>query len=546
MRTLLIRAAMLAYGARHWRPLARLAQRPEQTQTETLLRILQANRATTFGEAHGFSAIRTPADYRARVGVQEYESLREHVERQRLTGTPTLTAEAPIFYARTSGSTGLPKLIPITPTALRLHRDEQALFTYLQHRACPEAFAGTAWGIMGAAVEGRLDSGHAVGSVSGHLYESLPRMLQSRFVVPPIVSGIDDYDAKYLVILRLALGSPHITYLGAPNPSTFVRLLSLLHTHRDVLARSLESGRLDEFGALDKSIAKAIGPLLTVDRARARALWHDRPLTFADLWPNIRLLTTWTGGSCGIALDALRRALPSRCAVMELGYQATEMRGTFALEREATGGLPPLHHHFFEFVDEERWESGNPEFLGIANLEPHRRYHVLVTTAAGLYRYFMNDLVDVTGRCSQTPLLRFVQKGKGVTNLTGEKLYETQVIAAVTEAFRARRITPTFFQMIADEARGGYHLFIESDQLPPADDLAQAIDALLGQANVEYQAKRTSQRLGPPLVSCLRPGSSEAYKASCLARGQREGQFKPRILQYERDLVWPVKQYAVD
>ena len=103
-----------------------------------------------------------------------------------------------------------------------------------------------ALGIMGAAVEARLDSGQSVGSVSGHLYQSLPRAVRSRFVVPPDVLGIADYDLKYLVILRLALGEPHITYLGSPNPSTFLRLLNILNDRRDMLLRSLETGRLDE------------------------------------------------------------------------------------------------------------------------------------------------------------------------------------------------------------------------------------------------------------------------------------------------------------
>ena len=65
--------------------------------------------------------------------------------------------------------------------------------------------------------------------------------------------------------------------------------------------------------------------------------------------------------------------------------------------------------------------------------KPGRRYYVLFTTAAGLYRYFMNDLVEVTGFFHRTPLLRFVQKGKGVTSLTGEKLYEAQAIEAVQD-----------------------------------------------------------------------------------------------------------------
>ena len=101
-----------------------------------------------------------------------------------------LTLEPPVFYAQTSGTTGKPKHIPVTRSMLAMHRDEQALFSYLQYRACPAAFEGKAFGIMGAASEGRLDSGHVVGSVSGHLYQSLPAAVRSRFVVPPDVLGI--------------------------------------------------------------------------------------------------------------------------------------------------------------------------------------------------------------------------------------------------------------------------------------------------------------------------------------------------------------------
>ena len=112
-----------------------------------------------------------------------------------------------------------------------MHRDEQALFSYLQYRACPAAFAGKAFGIMGAAVEGRLDSGHVVGSVSGHLYQSLPRSIRSRFVVPPEVLGIADYELKYLTILQLA-GS-QTTRMSGSSPA---RRLTVAHASRDILA----------------------------------------------------------------------------------------------------------------------------------------------------------------------------------------------------------------------------------------------------------------------------------------------------------------------
>ena len=203
MQEVVFRAGMTAYAARYWLPVVRHAARPERAQADALRRILTANRTTEFGHAHRFADLRTPREFREQVPVQEYETLRGYIERQRCSGVAALTAEPPLFYAQTSGSTGKPKYIPVCASALRIYRAEQALFTYLQYRASPAAFSGKALGIMGAAVEARLDSGHSVGSVSGHLYESLPRTVQSRFVVPPSISVIADYDLKYLTILRL-------------------------------------------------------------------------------------------------------------------------------------------------------------------------------------------------------------------------------------------------------------------------------------------------------------------------------------------------------
>lgn len=534
---LLMRAAMQLYGQQYWRPLDQAAQCPAETQRRVLSGIVSANRDTEFGMAHGFDSIRTHADYARQVPVQDYESLRPYVERQRRLGDQALTAEDPSFYAQTSGSTGEPKYIPVTPSMFESIRREQKVFSYLQHRACPDAFTGRTLGIMGAAVEGQLDSGHAVGSVSGHLYQTMPGSVRSRFVVPPDVSMVPDYEVKYLLILRLALETSDVTYLGAPNPSSFLRLATLLETHRERLMRSLATGQFEGLDRLDCRVRAAISGRITAQPDRAAQLDKLQNLTFANVWPQIALVTTWTGGSCGIALGSLRAQLPATAKVMELGYQSTEFRGTFALGAETSGGLPPLHHHFFEFVEEEAWDAQRPDFLTLDQLQPGRRYQVVVTTSAGLYRYFMNDLVEVTGRHRDTPLLRFVQKGRGVTNLTGEKLYESQVIDAVQCVARDRGVASSFFFMIADEAANRYRLYVEAS--PATHDtkaFAAALDTHLGSRNIEYCAKRASGRLGPLTVNWLGRGASEAYKAASVRAGQREGQYKPVVLQYARDL----------
>lgn len=541
MNDLLLRAGMFAASVRHWRPVHRMAARPRPSQQTTLLAIVRANRDTRFGREHRFGEIADIQAFQQRVPVQEFEGLRTYIDEQRSTGAPALTMDPPVFYAQTSGSTAAPKHIPVTRTSLAMHRREQALFSYLQYRACPAAFAGKAWGIMGAAVEGRLDSGHVVGSVSGHLYESLPRVVRSRFVVPPVVSTIADYDVKYRTILCLALAEPDITYLGTPNPSTFLRLLSLVNLERERLLDVVATGRLDAIEGLPAPVRLAVR--LQPNPSRAAALARLDRLTYANAWPRVRLVTTWTGGSCGIAVDALRRELPPEALVMELGYQATECRGTMALEAGTPAGLPALHHHFFEFAEQSAWDAGDRACVTLEQLESGRTYYVIVTTAAGLYRYFMNDLVTVSGFFQSTPLLRFVQKGKGVTSLTGEKLYESQAIAAIQQGARELGLEPAFFLLVADEQRGGYELLIETAEAIDRERLAAAVDQQLGRMNLEYHSKRASGRLRPVAVTPLGPGSAEAHKAAYLRAGQRESQFKPVILQYRRDLRWAPEGY---
>jgi len=547
MQRILFRAGMLFYKYRHWHPLKRMTSNPAATQTAVIQRLLDVNRNTRFGIEHGFSKIRNYSELKQKVPVQHYEMLRPYIEEQRCSGTQALTAESPQFYAQTSGTTGNPKYIPITPTILAMHKDEQSLFSYLQYRACPEAFEGKALGIMGAAVEGELDSGHIVGSVSGNLYQSLPNIIQSRFVLPPLVSNITDYELKYLVMLRLALAEPNITYAGSPNPSTFLRLLSVLNSRREELTHSLETGRFAAFDALDAPLRVHLEKLLRPDPVRAEYIRSLPELTFANVWPKLKLVTTWMGGSCGIALNALRGTLPIEAKVMELGYQSTEFRGSIALQIETGAGLPPLQHHFFEFVEQSQWDNNSYEFLTLDQIAQGKIYYVIITTAAGLYRYFMNDLVEVTGFFNATPLLRFVQKGKGVTSLTGEKLYESQVIDAVQDVSRKFGLVSSFYILVADEEEMAYRLFLEADEgtLVNTSNLAAMIDTKLGELNIEYQAKRDSGRLAPLNVVWVKHGTSEAYKAACVRLGQREGQFKPTVLIYHQNLNFPLADYAI-
>ena len=522
-----------------WR-VVRAARDPMRIQHALLARMLRQNRGTTFGRAHGFSASASYADYARAVPVREFEALRAFINAEIERDEPALTRERSLQYMRTSGSTGQPKDIPLTVSYLRALRAIQRRSVAFQHRACPEAFRGSILAIVSPAEEGRLPNGKSYGAASGIVAASTPRLVREKVVLPPEALAVKDARVKYLLILRLAIADRDVTYFGSANSTTPLALIKLYREHQAELIADVRSGGFFLKDHLPSATLTVLGPRLTADPARAQelaALPHGgRPVRIADLWPDLRMVVTWTCGSAGVTVRALREELAPRTRVFELGYVSSEFRGTVTLGRRAGTGLPTLETHFFEFVERDKWDHGAPEYLTLDRLRRGLDYYIVVTTPSGLYRYFINDVVRVAGFFHAVPLLKFMQKGKGVTSITGEKLYESQVLAAVSGAMTQLGLNARFVMMLADEEARGYRLYVEPDSAPgaPAERLAEEVDARLRKLNIEYEGKRESERLAAPRAAWLRPETGEAYKRHCVAQGQREGQFKCAALAYRR------------
>jgi hypothetical protein len=185
---------------------------------------------------------------------------------------------------------------------------------------------------------------------------------------------------------------------------------------------------------------------------------------------------------------------------------------------------------FFEFVPVEQWDAGIRETKLVHELEKGRDYHIIVTTAAGLLRYHMNDVMRASTRIGQTPSLGFIRKGRGVTNIVGEKISEDQIHSAVAAVVTP---PPAFYVALADTPRAVYRLYLEAGGAAVSvATLRQLLDAKLCELNIEYAAKRGSGRLAALEVKVLKAGAGGAYHRHCVEiKGQREAQAKVRALQ---------------
>ncbi|MHA1570576.1 MAG: hypothetical protein ACTSWM_02045, partial [Alphaproteobacteria bacterium] len=157
------------------------------------------------------------------------------------------------------------------------------------------------------------------------------------------------------------------------------------------------------------------------------------------------------------------------------------------------------------------------------------------TTRSGLYRYNISDILRAEPGIGTCPGLRFLHKGRGVTNITGEKLSEHQLVTALTQILADRNLNAPSFIALADEDASCYRLYLECPAPYDGANLIDQLDTQLRALNSEYDDKRASGRLLPIQLTRLQNEAGEQIKHQSVARGVREAQYKPVLLDYARN-----------
>ena len=78
---------------------------PGNVQTELLLDMVRKNAGTEYGQRYNFGSIKTVADFQRNVPVITYEDINEDMMREASGASNVFTAEDPVMFAQTSGTT---------------------------------------------------------------------------------------------------------------------------------------------------------------------------------------------------------------------------------------------------------------------------------------------------------------------------------------------------------------------------------------------------------------------------------------------------------
>lgn len=526
------------------RPFLSAVDDPAEAQRELLASILERNRDTEYGREFGFDRVTSPADYQRQVPIVGYEDIRDRIERMTRGETNVLTSERPVLFARTSGTTGKPKDIPVTPTCQK--SGGTATWLHFAHRDHPDMLAERLITVVSPAVEGTTPSGIPFGSTSGMVVRELPKIVQKCYAVPYEVFEIADYQAEYYSVLRFGMAEK-VSFIGTANPSSVVMLVEVADRLSEILIRDIRDGELAGEFEIPRALRDVLEPKLRADPERARRLeelrrLRDGRLLPADYWPTMALIGCWKGGTVGTYLERLPewfdpdgRGMP---AIRDMGYLASEARMSIPVSDHGAGGVLSVHLVFFEFVPEKDVEnhpddSNSWRILGIDDVEIGNEYHVLITTTGGLYRYDINDVIEVVDRWHGTPVVVFRRKGRGMTNLTGEKICVNHLVEALKQVSDADGAELPHFKAEPD-SRGSRYVFKVEFPTQPNEEAArrflEAIDLALGRCNVEWKSKRASGRLAGPVLQVMKPGWYERGKQKLAAEGKRLFQSKTILL----------------
>lgn len=508
----------------------RQTREARSVQRDLLLSRIARNADSAFGRDHHFGEIRSPEDFRRRVPIGDYGRHEPYIDRVRNGDVSALFGPGTevLMFAMTSGTTNRPKTIPVTREALNDYREGWLVWGITAFDAHPDIIENGLRPILQIASDWResyTSAGIPCGAITGLTASMQSRMIRTTYCMPPSGSRIKDVESKYYLALRSSVHKNLGTIIAA-NPSTILNMVRLGDRERETLIRDLYDGTLAAKWAIPADVRKELRFRISIRRKDAArrleklAAEHGRLLP-KDYWPNLEFLSNWMGGT----MRAYLRGYPEffgEKPVRDVGLIASEGRMTIPIEDGTPAGVLDVRHHYFEFIPEEEAEKADPQVVEAADLIEGRNYFILLTTAGGLYRYNIFDLVRCVGFHGEAPVVEFLNKGAHFSSLTGEKLSEHQVITAVEAAQRDAEVRLRSYLLLpvwGDPP--SYGLLIETSDLPDdatAERLDAAVEDRLRALNVEYAAKRDTLRLGPVRTIRIRDGAWAEFQKQRLAR----------------------------
>ncbi len=470
---------------------------PHDVQEEWFQNLINSAESTEWGKKYDYKSITNINEYRQRVPLQDYDTLKPYIERM-LKGEQNILWPSEIkWFAKSSGTTSdRSKFIPVSEEALEechYKGGKDMLALYVNNRPETKIFSGKGLVLGGSHQINQLSGDSFYGDLSAVLIKNLPVWAEFLRTPDMSIALMDNYEEK---IEKMAQITKDVNVTNISGVPTWTIILA-------------------------KRILEVTGKS-----------------NLLEVWPNLEL---YVHGAVNFKpyQEQFKKLIPEKEMYYLETYNASE--GFFGIQDQANSDEMLLmldYGIFYEFLPMENFGKEDAETLLLHEVELHKNYAIIISTNAGLWRYMIGDTVKFT---SLTPYrIHITGRTKHFINAFGEEIIIDNAEQALTKAcqetnaiIRDYTACPIYFK---DDNVGAHEWIIEFEQVPNEfKRFSTIVDNTLREVNSDYDAKRfKDMALKKPTIHHAPDGTFYNWMKQ---RGKLGGQNKVPRLANDRQYV---------
>jgi hypothetical protein len=469
---------------------------PNEVQEEWFEQLIAVATHTEWGKKYDFKSINSLQDFKDRVPIQTYDTLKPYIERM-LKGEKNVLWPSEIrWFAKSSGTTNdRSKFIPVSEESLEechFKGGKDLLTIYFNNRPKTRMFTGKILTLGGSHQVSQLSADTSFGDLSAVIMKNLPLWAEFHRTPDLDITLMENFEEK---IEKVAYATKDVNVTSLGGVPTWNILL---------LKRILEiTGKKN----------------------------------MLEVWPNLEL---YFHGAVNFTpyREQFKNLVPSDEMYYLETYNASE--GFFGIQDTDNGDMLLMLDYgiFYEFLPVENLHDDNPVTLSLDEVELDKNYALIISTNAGLWRYLIGDTIRFT---SLSPFrIQITGRTKHFINAFGEELIIDNAERALDEAcqqtgaiIRDYTAAPVYFD---DKSNGAHEWIIEFEKKPAEfERFVDLLDETLRRINSDYDSKRfRDMALRRPIVRKAPQGTFFNWMKE---KGKLGGQHKVPRLANNREYV---------
>ncbi|XP_010938422.2 probable indole-3-acetic acid-amido synthetase GH3.11 [Elaeis guineensis] len=561
-------------GENALRELERLTMNAREVQEMILKEILTRNGATEYLSKY-MEGSTDVAEYKCRVPVITYDEIQPYIQRIANGEDSSIISGYPITEMLTSSGTsgGEPRLMPSIAEDIDRRTYLYNLIMPIMNQYIPGLDKGKAMYLLFVKAETPTACGMPARPVltsyyKGQHFRHRPRDPFNDYTSPDAaILCPGSHQSMYCQLLAGLIHRHHVLRLGAVFASAFLRSISFLECNWIDLANDIRSGRLnstitdEECRSAMSALLASPNPMLAdeIESICSNGSWKG---IICKLWPKAKYIEAVLTGSMAQYIPMLEYYSDAKIPLVCVMYASSECYFGVNLRplcdpMEVSYTLLP-NMGYFEFIPLEDGlglglgldqvkEVENDKVVGLVDVKIGCYYELVVTTFAGLYRYRIGDVLQVSGFHNNAPQFRFICRRNVVLSVDLDKTNEEDLHKSITTSkklLEANNLILVEYTSHTDTSTipGHYVLFWEikctsddTSQIIPLDDhlLQDCCIAIEESLDYIYRRCRSNDKsVGPLEIRLVEAGTFEALMDIFISQGSSINQYKtPRCIE---------------